>query len=70
MSILLVPEKRHLYHGLLGGLRWTDVDLDAATITIAQQLTGMGEKPTFGPTKTGSTRTVSISAEIVALLRL
>lgn len=53
----------------LGGLRWTDVDLDNASITIAQQLTSMGSEPTFGPTKTGATRTVSIGPETVALLR-
>ena len=53
----------------LGGLRWSDVDLDAATITIAQQITGTGPEPTFGPTKTGRTRAVSIGAETVALLR-
>jgi integrase len=53
----------------LGGLRWSDVDLDAATITIAQQVTGMGAEPTFGPTKTGRVRTVSIGAETVVLLR-
>ena len=55
--------------GELCGLRWTDVDVDAATITIAQQLTGTGPQPTFGPTKTGGTRRVSIAAETVALLR-
>jgi len=53
----------------LGGLRWADVDLDEATITIAQQVTGLGEKPTFGPTKTGRSRTVIVGAETVALLR-
>ena len=53
----------------LGGLRWSDVDLDAATITIAQQLTSTGAEPTFGPTKTGATRTVSIGPETGVLLR-
>lgn len=55
--------------GELGGLRWSDVDLDAATITIAQQLTSTGAEPTFGPTKTGTTRTVSLGPETVVLLR-
>jgi integrase len=53
----------------LGGLRWSDVDLDGTTVTIAQQITGLGPEPTFGPTKTGRVRTISVSSETVALLR-
>jgi integrase len=55
--------------GELGGLRWSDVNLDAATITVAQQLTSRTGEPTFAPTKTSMTRTVSIAAETVTLLR-
>jgi integrase len=55
--------------GELGGLRWSDVDLDTAKIRIVQQLTKPGSEPTFGPTKTGRSRTISLGAETVELLR-
>jgi integrase len=52
--------------GELVGLRWADVDLDAATIRIVHQLLRSGE---FGPLKAGKPRTITIGAETVALLR-
>jgi len=53
--------------GELLGLRWSDVDLDAGTITIRQQL--LNNVPeTFGPTKTGKERVVDLDAETVRLL--
>jgi len=51
------------------GLAWDHVDLDAATITIARQLVSGGDKPTFGPTKTGRSRVVSLTSETVTRLR-
>lgn len=53
------------------GLTWSDVDLDGATLTIARQLEARrkGEQPEWGPTKTGTSRTVTLSSETVARLR-
>lgn len=55
--------------GELCGLRWTDLDLDAGKMRIVQQLLTPGPKPTFGPTKTGKSRTVSLAPAVVELLR-
>jgi integrase len=53
----------------LHGLLWSDVNLDASTITIHQQLDAAGESPVFGPTKTKSVRTVKLGPETVKRLR-
>jgi integrase len=55
--------------GELCGLRWSDVDLDAGTVTFVRQLLKPGRHPVFGPTKTDTGRTVDIGDETVALLR-
>jgi integrase len=51
--------------GELCGLRWTDLDLDAARITIARQLSA---RCTFGPPKNGTPRTLALAEDVVALL--
>jgi integrase len=56
--------------GELCGLTWANLDLDAAKLHIVQQLVTPGPEPVFGPTKTGRPRTVSLSPETVALLRV
>lgn len=59
-----------LRQGELLGLRWTDLDLAAATLTVQQTLEKPGTKPRIGKPKTGkSRRTVPIPAELVAVLR-
>jgi integrase len=55
--------------GELCGLRWSDVDLDAGTVTFVRQLLKPGRHPVFGPTKTDTGRTVDVGDETVALLR-
>jgi integrase len=55
--------------GELCGLRWSEVDLEAGKIRIVQQLTTPGPEPVFGPPKTGRSRTVTIAAETVELLK-
>jgi integrase len=55
--------------GELCGLRWSDLDLEAGKMRIVQQLTKPGPEPTFGPPKTGRSRSVSISTEAVELLK-
>jgi integrase len=54
--------------GELLGLRWSDVDLEAGTVTIAQQLLANGPTPTFGPPKGGRARTVHLDVETCRLL--
>lgn len=53
----------------LGGLRWPNVDLDAAQVTVREQLTKTGKEPAWGPTKGGRVRTVDIAPGTVTLLR-
>ena len=54
----------------LNGLRWTDVDIDAATLTVERQLDTAGEVPTFGPTKSKRVRSLSLGSETVSALRV
>lgn len=52
------------------GLTWSHVDLDAATVIIAQQLApDFGDHPRLLPTKTGKARTVTLGTETVIRLR-
>jgi integrase len=53
----------------LAGLKWTDLDLDAGTLTFERQLDQAGAKPVFGVTKTDRARTVQLDTETIALLR-
>ncbi len=53
----------------LEGLRWTDLDLDNATLTIERQLDTTGDEPTFGPTKTKKTRVITLAPETITILR-
>jgi len=52
----------------LCGLRWQDVDLDAAHITVARQLTN-AKSISYGPPKAGAARKIDISAQTIALLK-
>ena len=52
------------------GLRWRDVDLDEQTVTISQTISTGGDGVQVRPTtKTGTGRTVAVSAITVAYLR-
>lgn len=52
------------------GLHWSDVDLDAGTLTIRQQLTQSGRKRAFGEPKTKrGARKISLDVATVAALR-
>jgi integrase len=58
----------------LQGLRWSDVDLATGSLRIERQFlrelhAEEGKPPRFGPTKTGRSRTLDLSAETVAMLR-
>ena len=53
----------------LAALLWSDVDFDAATLSISKQLDHAGETPVFGVTKTGKARVVALNADTVARLK-
>jgi integrase len=56
--------------GELLGLRWTDVDLDAMRLTVAQSVTLMDGEPLIGePKTTRSRRTIALDPVTVAALR-
>ena len=56
--------------GELLGLRWSDIDLKAALLTVNQSLERLGGKTTFKPPKTtGSRRTITLPALTVEALR-
>jgi integrase len=54
--------------GELAALQWSDVDLISGKLTIRRTLLKGGRTPVFGTTKTGTIRTLELSAESVALL--
>lgn len=52
------------------GLKWTDVDLEAGTVTVRRQLTQSGKAREFGDPKTKrGARTIHLDAETVGVLR-
>lgn len=56
--------------GELLGLEWSDVDLDAGTITINKSWSNVGGKGTLCPPKTKSSyRTITLPSELIDLLR-
>jgi integrase len=55
--------------GELAAVQWSDIDLSAGKVTIRRTLLKGGREPVFGPTKTGTIRTIELSAETVDLLR-
>ncbi len=59
-----------LRRGELCGLRWSDIDLDAGTLTVAQQHVEVGREIQVGAPKTKSgARVVALDAGTVAVLR-
>jgi len=58
-----------LRKGELCELRWSDVDFDASSVWVVRQFTKPPPAPTFGPTKSGTTRRVDIAPETLELLR-
>ena len=52
------------------GLRWKDVDFDAAQLAVVQTLTAVDAKPVFSPPKTvKSRRTIYLDAQTVLVLK-
>ncbi|BDG62318.1 site-specific integrase [Caldinitratiruptor microaerophilus] len=59
-----------LRQGELFGLRWRDIDLEAGTVTVAQNLQWIGGKPVFSTPKTRtSRRTIDLAEPAVAALK-
>jgi integrase len=56
--------------GELCGLRWADVDLTHATVTITRQLLKPGIQPVFGTPKRDRSRVVDLAPETVARLKI
>jgi len=50
------------------GLQWSDLDLDAGTVTISKQLDD-DDPVTFGVTKTKRARTITLGADTIARVR-
>jgi integrase len=56
--------------GEVAGLKWADVDLDGATVTIARQVTAVGRELSFTVPKTDrGRRTIDVDAETVTALQ-
>jgi integrase len=53
----------------LCGAKWSDIDLDAGKLTVYRQLLSAGPEVTFGPPKSGKSRTIDLAPETVTLLR-
>ncbi len=61
---------RGLRRGEAVGLRWTDVDLDAGRLRVAQQVVQLGYATAVGEPKTATgARTVSLDVDTCAVLR-
>jgi integrase len=56
--------------GEILGLRWSDIDLETATLTIRQTLVAVNSKPVLSEPKTGAgRRTLALDPATVAALR-
>ena len=55
--------------GELCGLKWTDVDFAASSVTIARTLLYPGSEPVIGPPKNGQARTIRLAGKTMQLLR-
>lgn len=61
---------RGLRRGEAVGLRWTDVDLEALTVTVSEQIIQLGWQTERGAPKSDSgARVVALDADTVAVLR-
>jgi integrase len=60
---------RGLRRGEAVGARWTDLDLDAAALAVAQQIVQVGWRTEVGEPKSGSARVIPLDAITVAVLK-
>jgi integrase len=67
---LVVVATTGMRRGEVLGLRWRDLDLDAAQLSVVQTLTAVNVEAVIGPTKTSrSRRTVYLDPQTVDVLR-
>jgi integrase len=68
--LIRVAAMTGLRRGELCGLRWTDVDLDAAALTVQQTIVTVENKPVVDDVKSAhSRRTIDLDPATVAVLR-
>lgn len=68
-SIIYVAATTGARRGELCGLRWSDIDLDLATLTIARSISDAGKVVAVKDTKTHQARRLSLDPSTVAVLR-
>ena len=69
-AALVVVATTGMRRGEVLGLRWRDLDLDAAQLSVVQTLTAVNGEAVIGPTKTSrSRRTVYLDPQTVDVLR-
>ena len=70
LALYHVAAATGMRRGELLGLRWRDVDFEAARLSVRQQFTRQGNGVGFGPPKSRkSIRTIDVEEETIALLR-
>ena len=67
-AFYLVALEIGLRRNEIAGLKWQDVNLDAGTLTLKDQLIAGGPSPKFGPLKSGAERTLEITPELASAL--
>jgi integrase len=68
-SLIYVAATTGARRGELCGLRWSDVDLDAATLTIARSISDAGKVVAVKDTKTHQARRLALDPSTVKVLR-
>ncbi len=66
---LLLAATTGMRRGEVLGLRWSDVDLNAGTVSVQRNLTTVGREVVEGDPKTGKGRRVDLDTDTVAALR-
>jgi integrase len=68
-SLIYVAATTGARRGELCGLRWSDIDLEVATLTIARSISDAGKVVTVKDTKTHQARRIALDPATVAVLR-
>jgi integrase len=68
-SLIYVAATTGARRGELCGLRWSDVDLELATLTVARSISDAGGAVSVKDTKTHQTRRIALDPTTVAVLR-
>ena len=68
-SLIYIAATTGARRGELCGLRWTDVDLDLATLTIARSISDADKEVTVKETKTRQARRIALDSSSVSVLR-